>query len=277
MRKYIIYKITNTINSKIYIGRTSIGIKSRWRDHLTRFKEGSYSHLRLYRAFLKYGIENFIIEEIDSCQSFEDMKRIEGEWILKTQSFKKEIGYNMSIDTSNGIEFLDEDILEKRKISIYRSYCEKARAAGKFIGVAKAYAKSPSWRAGISINKKRLCFTLPTSKEAAEFYDKLSLFVYGDNAILNFPEKKPLYLKEDITSLILEKQKRDIEKRARPTYGQNKGICFHRKHNRWSFCVVDKQSKKRLTVTKFDTEEDALFSRNEFLENNPEFVISLFD
>lgn len=55
-----IYKITNLINDKVYIGQTTTTINNRWSQHKTH--KDKRSHLR--SALDKYGIENFKIEEV---------------------------------------------------------------------------------------------------------------------------------------------------------------------------------------------------------------------
>ena len=52
-----IYKITNLVNSKIYIGQTIRSLKERFRQHI--YKQGC---TYLHNAILKYGKENFKIE-----------------------------------------------------------------------------------------------------------------------------------------------------------------------------------------------------------------------
>lgn len=57
-----IYKITNQINGKIYIGKTLKDISSRWREHCKAAKKVCCEKRPLYMAINKYGIENFKIE-----------------------------------------------------------------------------------------------------------------------------------------------------------------------------------------------------------------------
>lgn len=59
---YIIYKITCTVNQKIYIGVTSQPIQKRWYQHRYLAKSGKGSHL--HRAIKLYGESNFTIEII---------------------------------------------------------------------------------------------------------------------------------------------------------------------------------------------------------------------
>ena len=60
-----IYKITNKINNKVYIGQ-SVDIERRWRQH----KNSSLDY-PLYQAFRKYGIDNFQFEILEECKRSE--------------------------------------------------------------------------------------------------------------------------------------------------------------------------------------------------------------
>ena len=71
----IIYKVTNKINNKIYIGQTIRTLEERIKEH-TRKRNSS-----LYKAFNKYGIENFEIEIIDKCDTTEELNKKEIYWI----------------------------------------------------------------------------------------------------------------------------------------------------------------------------------------------------
>ena len=61
---YYIYKITNKINNKIYIGFTSQNPKKRLLQHFRKAKYGTISPLN--NAIRKYGKENFIVETIET-------------------------------------------------------------------------------------------------------------------------------------------------------------------------------------------------------------------
>lgn len=89
---YIIYKITNQINNKIYIGQTTENLNNRWKRHCGyQLKDNTYLH----RSMSKYGIENFVIEEIDRADSQNELDEKEYKWILYFKSFNKEFGYNL--------------------------------------------------------------------------------------------------------------------------------------------------------------------------------------
>ena len=86
-----IYKITNKLNGKIYIGQ-SINIEQRWKQHHQETKNGN-KNTKLYLAMRKYGIENFIFEVLEQC-SKDELNDREIYWIKKYDSFKN--GYNMT-------------------------------------------------------------------------------------------------------------------------------------------------------------------------------------
>lgn len=63
-----IYKITNKVNGKCYIGQ-SIKIEKRWSDHkiASHNQNDKGYNYPLYKAFRKYGIDNFDFEIIEEC------------------------------------------------------------------------------------------------------------------------------------------------------------------------------------------------------------------
>lgn len=98
-----IYKITNKINNKIYIGKTVNNIKDRFSRHLNdAFSERLDTHLA--RAMRKYGSDNFIIEEIDSTDNEEELSEKEIYWIKYYDSYNT--GYNMTTGGDGGNTYL---------------------------------------------------------------------------------------------------------------------------------------------------------------------------
>ena len=59
-----IYKITNKINGKIYIGQ-SMNIERRLKEHMKLIKEGSKGW---YKEAKETGIENFTFEVVEECE-----------------------------------------------------------------------------------------------------------------------------------------------------------------------------------------------------------------
>lgn len=77
-----IYKITNLINNKSYIGQ-SINIEKRWYEHKYKSQcnnDNSFNSI-LHMAFRKYGIENFKIEVIEELKTPEQLDEKERYYI----------------------------------------------------------------------------------------------------------------------------------------------------------------------------------------------------
>lgn len=103
----IIYKITNNINGKVYIGQTINSIKERIRGHLKE-PSGYFP-----KALRKYGIENFTIEAIDdSAKTIDELNFLERKYIKELNTLRPN-GYNLQIGGLNKI--VHEET--KRKLS----------------------------------------------------------------------------------------------------------------------------------------------------------------
>ena len=131
-----IYTITNQINGKKYVGQTIQDIQQRFREHTYNAKKGLDS--TLYRAIRKYGIENFIIEAIDTAETTEELNQKEIDWIQKLGS-TQHIGYNMRLGGSHGP--LSEEI--KQKISKSKKGKPLSEDHKKLLGQIRTGKKQP--------------------------------------------------------------------------------------------------------------------------------------
>jgi group I intron endonuclease len=116
--KVIIYRITNLINLKIYVGQTVLTLSERWMAHKKEAKLHRKNYI-LYNSINKYGIENFIIEEIDIAHSLEELNKKEQEWIAKLASAHP-YGYNLKLGGNGGGKHL-----QSTKDKISRIYKQK--------------------------------------------------------------------------------------------------------------------------------------------------------
>ena len=94
-----IYKITNQINNKIYIGQTKKTIEERFKVHIKNAK--NHINRYLYDAMNCYGFDNFHVSMIEECDNSLLDER-EKYWIKFYQSNNKEYGYNMTIGGGGG-------------------------------------------------------------------------------------------------------------------------------------------------------------------------------
>ena len=75
-----IYKITNDINDKVYIGKTLQSIEKRFNEHLKDSDRRRYEKRPLYNAMNKYGISHFSVSLVEEVP-IEQLNEREIYWI----------------------------------------------------------------------------------------------------------------------------------------------------------------------------------------------------
>ena len=100
-----IYCISNTINDKLYVGKTLLPIEKRFREHCYDSSRQKYENRPLYRAMNKYGVENFKVSLLEKAPA-EILDIKEQYWIDKLGSYK--LGYNAT-QGGEGKLIYDED------------------------------------------------------------------------------------------------------------------------------------------------------------------------
>ena len=103
----IIYKATNTINGKVYIGKTKYTLEHRKSEHLRKVKN---SNLLFHKALRKYGEGSFNWDVIYECDDFIELNKSEIKFIAEYKS--NETGYNLTTGGEGGYTFSDE-VLKK--------------------------------------------------------------------------------------------------------------------------------------------------------------------
>ena len=100
-----IYVITNLINQKQYVGKTSYSIEKRWKEHCYDSKKNDVNkHRPLYNAIQKYGVENFSISLLEDNIQDNEINEREKFWISKLNTYYQ--GYNATLggDGQNRID-----------------------------------------------------------------------------------------------------------------------------------------------------------------------------
>ena len=89
MSKYVgyIYKITNTVTGKIYVGK-------RQKSYFDKYYWGSGTYIK--NSIAKYGIENFSREIIEWCTTVNELLAKEQFWISELDAKNPAIGYNLA-------------------------------------------------------------------------------------------------------------------------------------------------------------------------------------
>lgn len=142
---YVVYKITNLINNKCYIG-SSVRVEKRWQQHINASKNKnnpSYNY-PLQRAIRKYGIDNFSFEILfDDFNDIHEMEYYEEKMINEYNSLTPN-GYNQTklthsnnIATENCQKHIQKISQKCAKVDIYeniittyKSYHDAARQNG---------------------------------------------------------------------------------------------------------------------------------------------------
>lgn len=105
----IIYKITNTINGKVYIGQTRHAFNCRYggkgcegvyrvyNTHLKAKNDGKSYNKHLLRSMEKYGVDNFTVEIIEQCKTLAKLDSREKYWIRFYKSYDPDYGYNVQL------------------------------------------------------------------------------------------------------------------------------------------------------------------------------------
>ena len=122
----IIYKLTNKINGKVYIGLTTRPFNIRMNQHkYDAIHNGKYP---IHKAINKYGWDNFKKEIIDNASSLEELKLKEQYWIKYYDCCGTTKGYNATIggdsSTRKSVRYYKVNILTGDIVAEYRSSIE---------------------------------------------------------------------------------------------------------------------------------------------------------
>lgn len=144
-----IYKITNTINNKIYIGKTKRDIKLRLQEHI-RDSNNPDKNIPLHQAIKKYGKENFIIEIIEDNIIDDELDNKEKYYIQLFHSLSHENGYNV---TQGGDGGKTHPILTLSQVNEIIKILQDKENLLSFYDIGKQYQVSCSTIAAINNGK----------------------------------------------------------------------------------------------------------------------------
>lgn len=137
-----LYIIENSINHKVYIGTTSIGMKQRWYQHVSDYRNKTNNN-PMYADMRKYGIENYSYKVLVTDISEDARDELEREYILRYNCIWPN-GYNLQTGGISGFinNFIDSDSRSQKisqalsgvpKSEIHKLHLSQARI-GKFTG-----------------------------------------------------------------------------------------------------------------------------------------------
>lgn len=91
---FIIYQVTNKVNGKRYIGKTSRTVSVRWKDHVESSVGGSQYYF--HKAIRKHGTNSFEIKELETVSDEDVANYREIFWIAALQTYRPDRGYNQT-------------------------------------------------------------------------------------------------------------------------------------------------------------------------------------
>jgi group I intron endonuclease len=236
----VIYKITNLVNGKVYVGQTVNPIK-RWNEHKYNASSKNYKgNMAITKAMSKYNIENFTFEIIDRAKTPEELNLLEEKYIEKLDCLTPK-GYNILSYNDGYIK----PINKKNK-----------NATSKYNGVAYDNRRK-NWTSFVNFRKEFVhigCFE--NEEDAAKARDiEIIKDKYSGLFELNFPELRYQYLTGKI--IINKNQKPETKSRTSKFIG----VSFHRKSKKWRSRLY--HCNKAYLLGYFNDEIDAAIAYNQ--------------
>ena len=134
-----IYCITNLINNKRYVGKTTQSLEQRFKEHCKDSRKERYQKRPLYDAFKKYGMENFIIEKLEEVEDESNLSEREIYWIKELGTYGSN-GYNASKGGDGKILYDYKEIINL--ISLGYSKKQISEKVGCCIDIVSKVAKA---------------------------------------------------------------------------------------------------------------------------------------
>lgn len=136
-----IYKITNSVNGKMYVGKTEhTNPLTRWQEHIRTASMEKFGHRPLYFAMNKHGIENFHFEVIEETDNPEEREQF---WIAELDTYHN--GYNATLG-GDGKKYVDEE----RIVTTFRSL-NNCKATSELLGHDDKTVRRVLLKHGLSI------------------------------------------------------------------------------------------------------------------------------
>lgn len=180
-----IYRITNLLNNKIYIGQTK-DPKTRWSRHKSDARLDKKYNWHLYDAMRKYGVDNFVFEVIAQTKFFEEVDRLEVLFIEQYRSTDKNVGYNISAGGQANKLVSLETRNKMSKAALGREAWNKNKPCSKETKKLLSQAnRGNKFRLGVKTSEKTkiLLSQINTGKKATDATKhKMSRSMLGKNA-----------------------------------------------------------------------------------------------
>lgn len=139
----IIYKATNTVNGKYYIGKTVTTLEKRIKAHKSAASKKKWV---FYNAINKYGFDKFKWEILAECDNIEELNKLEIKLIEENIG-----GYNVAKGGSGGDTFTNNPNKEVLRENVSKFHKNKILSDEHKDKIAKAHeGKSKPWASDIA-------------------------------------------------------------------------------------------------------------------------------
>jgi len=177
-----IYKITNKIDNKFYIG-SSVDIRQRWYRHKSMLRNSCHTNQHLQNAWNKYGENCFEFEIICLVQK-EFLFEIEQNYILNLNCCDREIGYNKTENPFSPILGKKMSYEQRQKISNCLKGRKHSEQTKNKISIAnKGKKRTEQQKTNLSLAKKGK--SIKSFKRTEENKKKISDFAKTRTGVKN--------------------------------------------------------------------------------------------
>lgn len=115
---FTIYKHTNSLNGKCYIGKTKFTLEKRWQNHVNTAIKGHKSHFA--NAIRSLSLDSWVHEILEVVNTHEEANSCEIKWIKHYQSNLPSLGYNMT-QGGDGGRTCDPSVLSEKFRTVPKS------------------------------------------------------------------------------------------------------------------------------------------------------------
>lgn len=169
MKNYCVYKHTNKINHKVYIGITSQKPNQRWKGGHGYIPKTPGTTSYIYNAILKHGWKNFSHEILFTGLTKEEADQKEIEMIAKYKSNQRDLGYNID-KGGNSTGKMSEGTIQKLR-DVHKDKIANAERYRKISESRKGMTFSEEHRLHLSQAKKgKYCGAKNPSAKAVKQY-----------------------------------------------------------------------------------------------------------
>jgi len=224
-----IYKITNTINGKFYIG-SSKNIEHRWYIHKSQLKNGKHINIYLQRAYNKYGLNVFICDIICICDGYSSDRLLNLEQYFLDKINTK--SYNLSKNAKGGDNISyhpnKEDISKKISKSLKEKY--KSKEYLDNVKERRVGNNNPMYGKNHTENSKK-----KISEKLKDYYKSNKNYKSGKKFEDVFDKDKVKQLKENLSN------------KASKRIG-NKNSFYGKKHTKKTKKIISEKRKNKINI-----------------------------